>query len=226
VARSGGRLAGTVAIRRVLSARGVRLCAQTMVSLSPDQTWEFFMDPNNAAKWDRSAARVEVRSPAPFGLGSTFDTIGPERHGQATRSSYRVSEVIPGRSVRIDLINSAQFQRASWDTRLEPVDGGTRILIEVEFSPKPQYFFLTPVLSLSKKNLVTDMRYLHDEVDAYGRQPAGGCVPRNGDRPHRPSARRARCRSKRRRRECRTFPTYRLRCRAVPSAGCGGLPRC
>jgi hypothetical protein len=32
----------------------------------------------------------------------------------------------------------------------QPVDGGTRIVIEVEFSPKPQYFFLTPVLFLRR----------------------------------------------------------------------------
>lgn len=162
-------LAGTVAILLVASARGVRMSADTVVSLSPEQTWAFFNDPNNLAKWDRSVARVEVTSPPPYGVGTTLDTISPERNGQVTRSSYRISEVVPGQRTRADLIDSAQFQRAQWTTSIEPVDTGTRIVSEIEFSPKPQYFFLTPVLWLSQNNLETDMRYLHDALEAYGR---------------------------------------------------------
>lgn len=159
----------TVAILLVLSARGVQLRAETVVSLSPGQTWEFFQDPNNLAKWDRSVAKVEVTTSAPIGVGYTFDTIGPERPNGAERSSYRIAEFTPKRSTRIDLVNSDQFQRASWYTRLEPVDGGTRVVIDIEFAPKPQYFFLTPVLYLSRDNLTTDMEYLHDQIEALGR---------------------------------------------------------
>jgi hypothetical protein len=160
-------LIATVASLLVLSGRGVRMAADTVVSLSPDQTWEFFRDPGNLAKWDRSVARVEPTTSAPMGVGYTFDTIGlaPE----AKRSSYRVTEFTPKRSARTALVNSDTFQRASWYTRLEPADGGTRIVIEVEFAPKLQYFFLMPVLFLSRNNLETDMRYLHDEIEAYGR---------------------------------------------------------
>jgi Polyketide cyclase / dehydrase and lipid transport len=163
-------LAVIVASLLVLTVRGVRLSSETVVSLTTEQTWAFFSDPHNLAQWDRSVARVEPTSTAPVGVGYTFDTIGPERAGRAERSSYRISEFTPKRGARADLVNSDKFQRAYWWTRLEPTAGGTRIVIDVEFAPKLQYFFLTPVLFLSRNNLLTDMKYLHDEVEAYGRR--------------------------------------------------------
>lgn len=152
------------------SSHGVRLRTSTVVSLAPDRAWQFFVDPNNLARWDRSVKRVEPKTPAPIGPGYAFDTVAPGPEGTQTRSSYRVTGFTPRRGASIDLIGSPQFRRARWHTRLEPVPGGTRIVIEVEFAPRPRYFFLTPVLYLSRDNLTTDMDYLHDEVEAYGRR--------------------------------------------------------
>lgn len=159
----------------VIAQNGVTMRAQTTVSLSPEQTWMFFEDVENLAGWDRSVARVEPTSPPPYGVGSTFDTFSPAPPGAAEqRSSYRVVELRPVQSARIDLVDSSTFQRASWNTRLEPTADGTRVVIEVEFSPKPQYFFLVPVLYLNQGNLDTDMEYLRTALEDFGRATTTG----------------------------------------------------
>ncbi|GAA5015872.1 SRPBCC family protein [Actinopolymorpha pittospori] len=163
-------LGAIVAGLMVWSSTGVRLSSHTVVSLSRDRVWEFFVDPHNLARWDRSVGRVEPTTAAPMGTGYTFDTISPGPDGEATRSSYRIEDFTPPHGARVDLVGSPQFQRASWHTKLEPVAGGTRVVIEVEFAPKLGYFFLTPMLLLSRGNLMTDMTYLHDEIEAYARR--------------------------------------------------------
>jgi hypothetical protein len=162
----GGLLVAAVATLLVIADRGITLRTQTVVSLNPERTWEFFADIQNLARWDRSVARVEPTSPPPYGVGSTLDTVSPD----GVRSSYRVSEYLPGRSVEVDLVDSPNFRRASWVTRVEPVPEGTRVVFEIEFSPHPQYAFLVPVLYLSQGNLDTDMQYLDAALEEFGRR--------------------------------------------------------
>lgn len=152
------------------SAHGVRMSVETTVDLDPASTWAFFENPENLAGWDRSVASVEPTTTRPVGVGYTFDTIGPEQRGETTRSSYRVVEYHPPQSVRIDLVDSEQFARAAWHVTLEPKGAGTRILIDVDFVTRPQFCFLTPVLYFNRDNLVHDMQYLHDAIEAHGRR--------------------------------------------------------
>lgn len=164
-------LAVVVAILLVLSARGIRLGSDVVVSLSREQAWRFFQDPDNLAKWDRSVASVEPTTTGPIGHGYTFDTIAPPQSGQAEgeRMSYRVAEFVPYQRARIDLVDSDMFERAQWLVVLEPDPGGTRVVTEAEFAPKLRFFFLTPVLFFSRGSLATDMEYLHEQMEAYGR---------------------------------------------------------
>lgn len=163
-------LALLIAILLVLSARGIHLSSDVVVSLSREQSWQFFEDPQNLAKWDRSVARVEPTTTAPVGHGYTFDTIAPPQGGQAEgqRMSYRVAVFEPQERVRIDLVDSDMFERAQWHVLLEPAPRGTRVVTEVEFVPRPRYFFLTPLLYFSRGNMQTDMAYLYEQMEAYG----------------------------------------------------------
>ncbi|MGI5127931.1 SRPBCC family protein [Pseudonocardia sp. CA-107938] len=163
-------LAGLVGATMVWSAIGLRLSAETFVEVPPERVWAFFADPHNLPKWDRSVASIEITSSPPYGVGSTFETISPEQGGRVTRTSYRVAELVPGKRATIDVVDPEEFQRATWVTRVEPSGGGTGVLIDVEFRPKLQYFFLTPLLYFSRDNMgITDMRYLNEALAAYGR---------------------------------------------------------
>lgn len=164
-------IVGLVGAMLVWTAVGVRLTAETSVDLPPARVWSFFEDPHNLAVWDRSVHSVEITSAPPYGVGSTFDTISPEQNGRVTRTSYLVTELVPGKSGSVDVVGSEQFRHATWITRVEPAGTGTRVVIEVEFQPKFQVFFLTPLLFFSRDNLmVADMDYLNDALVKYGRE--------------------------------------------------------
>jgi Polyketide cyclase / dehydrase and lipid transport len=164
-------LAVVLAILLALSERGIRLGSDAVVSLTREQAWRFFQDTENLAKWDRSVARVEPTTTGPIRRGFTFDTIAPRQpgHNEGQRMSYRVADFEPYRWARIELIGSDMFKRAEWHVMLEPDPRGTRVVTEVVFVPRLRYFFLTPVLFFSRGNLETDMRYLHEQMEAYGR---------------------------------------------------------
>ena len=154
----------------ILGARGINLRTETTISLSPEEAWRFFEDPQNLAKWDRSVARVEPTSSGNVSPGYTFDTIAPPRSGQkeGQRMSYEITEFIPNERAEIRLVQSPMFKRAEWTVMLEPAAQGTRVIHEVDFVPRLQYSFLVPVLLLSQKNLDTDMQYLKEQMEAYG----------------------------------------------------------
>ena len=166
-----GILAALVGAMMLWSAIGLRLSAETFVDVPTERVWAFFEDPHNLPKWDRSVASIEITSPPPYGVGSTFQTLSPVQNGRVTPTSYLVTELVPGERATIDVVDSAEFARASWVTRVERSGGGTRVLIDVEFRPKLQYFFLAPLLYFSRDNMgVTDMDYLREALEAYGRE--------------------------------------------------------
>jgi carbon monoxide dehydrogenase subunit G len=146
-----------------------RLRGETTVSVDPELVWEYLVNPHSQLEYDRSVAKVEVTSPEPYGVGTTFTTISPTRSdGKTTRTSYRIAEIVERDHARVELVGSRLFQRATWNTTVEPVERGTHIILEVEFVPKPQYFLLAPLLSIAQRNLIaTDMQLMHDALEAH-----------------------------------------------------------
>ncbi|HJQ08536.1 MAG TPA: SRPBCC family protein [Candidatus Saccharimonadales bacterium] len=166
-----------VIVSAILGARRIHLRSETVVNLSQEQAWSFFQDPHNLAKWDRSVARVEPTAPDPnnINVGYTFDTIAPPKSGQkeGLRMSYKVTALVPNQYAKISLLNSPMFKEAVWTLALEPAHGGTKVISEVDFVPKPQYSFVVPILLLTSKNaLGTDMDYLKAQMESYAENRA------------------------------------------------------
>ncbi|MEZ3160822.1 SRPBCC family protein [Microbacterium sp. BWT-B31] len=145
----------------------VHLTAETTTGATPERVWEYFSDPHAIAEYDRSVASVEITSPPPYGVGSTFDTISPPRRGGRTiRTSYRVTEVIEPERAVSELVGSSVFCRAAWEMCVEPIGEGTRVTIGVDFVAKPQFFFLAPLLRIAQRNLLaTDMDVLREALE-------------------------------------------------------------
>jgi len=134
-----------------------------IVPQSTEQVWELFNDPYFLVKWDRSVEQIIPTSKNPAGaVGFTFDTIAPLKKGQkkALRMSYRIVEFIPDYQTKIQLENSPIFNEAIWTMRIEPATNGTLITCLVDLRVKLKYFFMVPVLYLSKKAILTDLHYL------------------------------------------------------------------
>lgn len=146
----------------------VQLFASTTVDLPAPRVWDYMRDPHHMAEYDRSVARVEMTSPKPYGVGTTFETISPvRRSGRTTRTSYRVCEIVEGERAASELVGSRVFRRAVWEVRVPPAEDGTAVAVAVDFAVRPLFFFVAVVLRLAQRNLLaTDMRVLHDALEA------------------------------------------------------------
>ena len=113
------------------------------IARSPEQVRDFFEDLSNLPKWDRGVARVE-RTSGDGGVGSTFDTVG---HRERGRMSYLVTELDPPQQFRVET-HSGFFKEAEWHFRLEPVEGGTRVICTTDFTLRPRCLWLAPLLLL------------------------------------------------------------------------------
>jgi Polyketide cyclase / dehydrase and lipid transport len=148
----------------------VRLQSEIVVERTNEQVWRFFSDPANLARWDRSVARVVVTSREPFGVGSTFDTIAPARKSsrqEGLRMSYRFTEYVPNRQVKILLTDSPMFTHAEWIITTDPVSEGVRITCQLEYRLRHTYSFLLPVLLLTYRAAFRrDLTYLKQAIES------------------------------------------------------------
>jgi hypothetical protein len=136
------------------------------VPQSLNQVWAFSSDPMAQKKWDRSVAEVELTSPAPFGLGSTFRTIGPSRRGRpGIVTSYRVATFDAPTHARIEVADAKTLRRAVWKFWFSAQVDGTHIEWSIELVAKRRFVFLAPVLRLNRAQLVRDMHWFKDALD-------------------------------------------------------------
>ena len=144
----------------------MRINVTFQVAQCPDDVWPFSVDPTAQKKWDRSVADVEITSPQPFGLGSTFSTIGPARRGRpGIITSYRVTEFEPITHATVAVVDSPTLRRAVWDFTFTPDGHGTHIEWNIELVPQPQYFLFGLVLRLNRAQLVRDTRWFRQALD-------------------------------------------------------------
>ena len=144
----------------------MRITTKLDVSQPVAAAWAFSVDPMAQKKWDRSVADVAVTFQPPFGLGSTFKTIGPARGGRpGVVTSYRVSEFEPLRHATVEVVDSPTLRRAVWDFTFTPNQTGTRIEWKIELVPKARYVFLGVVLRLNRSQLIRDMRWFREALD-------------------------------------------------------------
>jgi len=144
----------------------VRINVTFRAAQDPGDVWAFSVDPMAQKKWDRSVADVEVTSPPSFGLGSTFNTIGPARRGRpGLVTSYRVTQFEPIGHATVTVVDSPTLRRAVWDFKFTPDRNGTLIEWTIELVPKRRYFFLAPVLRLNRAQLTRDARWFRQALD-------------------------------------------------------------
>jgi len=148
----------------------VRMQSEITVRRSNDEVWRFFSDPANLARWDRSVARVVVTSSEPFGVGSTFDTIAPTRKSsrkEGMRMSYRITDHAPLHYVKILLTDSSMFAHAEWTMSTDPSTEGVRITCQLEFTLRPMFSFLLPILLLTQRSAFRrDLTHLKRAIES------------------------------------------------------------
>jgi hypothetical protein len=151
----------------------MRLESRIFVARAPEVVGRWLGDVSNVAKWDRGVGDARVTSGGAMKVGTEFETVGlpgaRDGAGLRGRMGYRVAEVEGNRSV-VELTsregNARYFRRASWEFRIEKVEGGSNVICVADFEVKRRYWFLAPVLFFMKGAIHRDLEGLKRAVEA------------------------------------------------------------
>jgi hypothetical protein len=156
----------------------VRLESSIAIHRPPEVVWAYLGNVSNLPKWDRGVARaVEAQQngdEAAKGEGYEFHT---EAHrgsagfaAENGRMAYRVASVdAEAQRCIVDLTsrtgNARFFRRAQWVFQVTPILSGSRVTCAVEFSLRPAYFFMAPLLWLTRGAIHSDLENLKRMIE-------------------------------------------------------------
>ena len=134
------------------------------VDRPPDEVFAYVSDFENNPRWQKGMRTCTWTSPAPHGLGSTYDQVA-HFLGRDVVSSFEVVEHDAGRRVRI---TSTAGPFPITETRIvEPLDGGrTRLTAVVEGEGSAFFKLAGPLLrALVARSVTGDYRRLRDGLE-------------------------------------------------------------
>ena len=136
---------------------------ETHIDRSPEQVFAFMMDFSQAPRWRNLVRTLELVTPPPIRVGSelrvTMDVMGKTRQA--------ISEVWahePPR--RFGVRNTASGVTGTFEYRLDPEAGGTRIRFTCDVRPHGVMWLLLPkLLSSSRYRYRDQLEVLKREVE-------------------------------------------------------------
>jgi hypothetical protein len=170
----------------------MRLESSIAIHRPPEVVWAYLGDISNLPKWDRGVARA-VEAEAGAGGGARPGTQlfaeraaargeGYEFHTEAHdgapgnsrdngRMAYRVADVdVAGQRCVVDLTsrtgNARFFRRAQWIFQVTPALSGSRVTCAVEFTVRTRWWFMAPLLWLTRRSIHRDLEQLKRAVEA------------------------------------------------------------
>ncbi len=156
----------------------MRLESSIAIDRPTDVVWAFLGDISNLPKWDRGVARaIEAQSGlqlADRGTGYEFHTEAhadsPGNSLDAGRMAYRVASVdTEAQRCVVDLTsrtgNARFFRKAQWIFHVTPASRGSRVTCAVDFQLRPEYFFMAPLLWLTRSSVGRDLRQLKSVIE-------------------------------------------------------------
>ncbi len=108
-----------------------------------EAVWKFLSNIENMPKWDRGVIEARQTSEGPMGVGSTVQIVR-QFFGRRRIGSFRVSDVVPNRTVAIQA--NAKWLTAQVRHTFEPVDGATRMTSAGEVALGGWWKWITPIL--------------------------------------------------------------------------------
>jgi uncharacterized protein YndB with AHSA1/START domain len=113
----------------------MRYETSVMISRPIEDVWAFMLDPFNMPRWNPNWLGIRPTSPAPFGLGSTFQAR-MAIFGFEARASGEIVEWDPPRDVSFT-VHIARIGSGLLRGRLEAMAAGTRMVRVTELEPRP-----------------------------------------------------------------------------------------
>jgi uncharacterized protein YndB with AHSA1/START domain len=137
---------------------------ETHIDRSPEEVFAFMMDFSRAPRWRNLVRKVELVSAPPIRTGSelrvTMDVMG--------RTREAISEVwVYDAPRRLGLRNTASGVTGTFEYRLDPDGGGTRVRFTCNVRPSGVMWLALPVLIRSSRYRYRDqLSVLKREVEA------------------------------------------------------------
>jgi uncharacterized protein YndB with AHSA1/START domain len=134
------------------------------IERSPEQVWDYMMDPANASRWQNLVRRVDAITPGPLRVGSqrlvTFDLMG-----KVMQAVSEVWAIEPAR--RIGVRNTAQNVTGVFEYTLTPEISGTRVTFTCDVHPHGlMWLFLPWLLKSNRARYAQQLSNLKQEVEA------------------------------------------------------------
>jgi len=150
----------------------MRLESRIAIRRTPEQVGAFLADIGNIEKWDRGVGSAKAGSGSP-GVGFEFETLGrsnsPSAKPEAARMAYRITRADPNHctvTLTSSTGNARYFKTAQWHFHLSPGPPGSLLTCCAEFSLKPRYLFLAPLLYFRRSAIQIDLEGLKRAVEA------------------------------------------------------------
>ncbi|HEX6219512.1 MAG TPA: SRPBCC family protein [Acidimicrobiia bacterium] len=124
----------------------MRMTAERTIDRPADEVAAFFFDAANNPKWQDGMVSCEWVSDPPIGVGSTYEQLA-RFMGRDVRSTFVVTDLEPGRMIRIETIESTfpiQVER-----RVDPLDDSScRVTADITGGPdKGVMKLLSPLMA-------------------------------------------------------------------------------
>ena len=170
------------------SATKMRLESSIAIHRPPEVVWAYLGDVSNLPKWDRGVARgVEAEAgvtpgaqlfaehAATRGEGYEFHTEAHDgscgKSADKGRMAYRVADVdTAAQRCVVDLTsrtgNARFFRRAQWIFHVTPALSGSRVTCAVDFTVRARWFFMAPLLWMTRRSIHRDLEQLKRAVEA------------------------------------------------------------
>jgi uncharacterized protein YndB with AHSA1/START domain len=114
-----------------------------LINRPVEVVWKFLSTIENMPKWDRGVLAARQTSHGPMGVGSTVQIVR-QFLGRRRIGSFRVSDVVPNRTVAIQA--SAKGLTAQVRYTFEPVAGATRMTSAGEIALAGWWKLIGPIV--------------------------------------------------------------------------------
>jgi carbon monoxide dehydrogenase subunit G len=145
----------------------MRLTATREINRPADEVFAFFSDASNNPKWQDGMVSCEWTTPSPIGVGSVY-----EQHarfmGRDVRSVFRVTEYEPGRSIKIETVEST-FPITVHRTVHTTGPGTSRVDADIGGGPTGLLKLLAPLMrGRAQRSVDADYDRLKELLDSGG----------------------------------------------------------
>lgn len=150
----------------------MRLESTIVIRRAPEEVGRFLADITKIETWDRGVGSTRVLSGSPGTVGFEFETLGrsdaPRARPEQARMAYRIIRADSDCStvaLTSSTGNARFFKTAQWHFHISAAAEGSLVTCCAEFTLKPRYFLLGPVLYLKRSAIRMDLQELKKAVE-------------------------------------------------------------